>query len=92
MEMTNANAKILKIAASGKPKKKVGRHTKAMLKSLEGRDDIDKVKKEMLLGLTRAWDQIEDMRKGLHTIPAISKELREIWSSCELPDEDDLFE
>lgn len=84
--------KPLKIVASGKPKKKLGRHTTAMVKALTGRTDIDMVKREALLGLARAWDKIEEVGKGVHTIPAISKELREIWESCELPDEDDLFE
>jgi hypothetical protein len=46
----------------------------------------------MLLGLARAWDRIEESGKGGHTIPSISKELREIWDSCALPDEDDIFE
>ena len=90
--METQNVKPLKIAVSGKPKKKLGRHTTAMVKSLTGRTDIDQVKKEMLLGLARAWDRIEESGKGGHTIPSISKELREIWDSCSLPDEDDLFE
>lgn len=90
--METQNVKPLKVVANGKPKKKLGRHTSAMVKSLNGRDDIDEVKREMLLGLARAWDRIEESGKGGHTIPSISKELREIWDSCSLPDEDDLFE
>ncbi len=90
--METQNVKPLKIAVSGKPKKKLGRHTTAMAKSLTGRTDIDQVKREMLLGLARAWDRIEESGKGGHTIPSISKGLREIWDSCSLPDEDDLFE
>jgi hypothetical protein len=33
----------------------------------------------MLLGLTAAWDQIEESNQAINSIPAISKELREIW-------------
>ena len=69
--METQNAKQLKIVASGKPKKKLGRHTAAMVKSLQGRDDIDGVKREMLLGLARAWDRIEESGKGGHTIPSL---------------------
>jgi hypothetical protein len=90
--METQNAKPLKVVAPGKPKKKLGRHTNAMLRCLTGRNDIDHVKKEMLYGLARAWDRIEESGKGTHTIPSISKELREIWDSCALPDEDDIFE
>ena len=92
LNMETQNARQLKIVANGKPKKKLGRHTNAMIKALTGRTDIDTVKREMLLGLARAWDRIEESGKGGHTIPSISKELREIWDSCSLPDEDDLFE
>ena len=92
LNMETQNARQLKIVANGKPKKKIGRHTNAMIKALTGRTDIDTVKREMLLGLARAWDRIEESGKGGHTIPSISKELREIWDSCSLPDEDDLFE
>jgi hypothetical protein len=92
LNMETQNARQLKIVASGKPKKKLGRHTTAMVKAITGRNDIDTVKREMLLGLARAWDRIEESGKGGHTIPSISKELREIWDSCALPDEDDLFE
>ena len=86
------NANKLKIVASGKPKKKLGRHTTAMVKAITGPNDIDAVKREMLLGLARAWDRIEESGKGGHTIPSISKELREIWDSCSFPEEDDLFD
>jgi len=92
LNMETQNARPLKIVGNGKPKKKLGRHTSAMVKSLTGRTDIDGVKREMLLGLARAWDRIEESGKGGHTIPSISKELREIWDSCSLPEEDDLFE
>ena len=92
LNMETQNARQLKIVANGKPKKKLGRHTTAMVKALTNRTDIDSVKREMLLGLARAWDRIEESGKGGHTIPSISKELREIWDSCSLPDEDDLFE
>jgi len=92
LNVETQNARQLKIVANGKPKKKLGRHTTAMVKALTGRTDIDSVKREMLLGLARAWDRIEESGKGGHTIPSISKELREIWDSCSLPDEDDLFE
>ena len=92
LNMETQNARQLKIVPSGKPKKKLGIHTTAIVKAITGRTDIDTVKREMLLGLARAWDRIEESGKGGHTIPSISKELREIWDSCALPDEDDLFE
>lgn len=78
-----------KTAVSGK--KEQGKHTAAMVDALKGRKDIDWVKKEMLLGLSRAWDLIEKSGENTHTIPSISRELREIWDMCGLPEEDDLF-
>jgi hypothetical protein len=47
---------------------------------LKGRYDIDAVTRSTLLGLVTAWDVIEETGKGIQSIPAISKELREIWS------------
>jgi hypothetical protein len=45
----------------------------------------------MLLGLSSAWDQIEATQLNTHTIPSISRELREIWDFCGLPEQDDIF-
>ena len=50
-----------------------------MKRMLRGRTDIDAVTIAMLLGLSSAWDKIEESNQNLHSIPAISKELREIW-------------
>ena len=83
----------------GKPSKTVvsgkstlyGVHTAAMISALKGRKDIDWVKQEMLLGLSRAWDYIEKTGENTHTIPSISRELREIWDYCGLPEQDDIF-
>ena len=83
----------------GKPSKTVvsgkstphGVHTAAMINALKGRKDIDWVKQEMLLGLSRAWDYIEKTGENTHTIPSISRELREIWDYCGLPEQDDIF-
>ena len=83
----------------GKPSKTVvsgksplhGVHTAAMINALKGRKDIDWVKQEMLLGLSRAWDYIEKTGENTHTIPSISRELREIWDYCGLPEQYDIF-
>lgn len=61
-------------------RKRSGRHTRAMRRMLKGRYDIDAVTRSTLLGLVTAWDVIEQTGKGIQSIPAISKELREIWS------------
>jgi hypothetical protein len=61
-------------------RKRSGRHTRAMRRMLKGRYDIDAVTRSTLLGLVTAWDLIEETGKGIQSIPAISKELREIWS------------
>jgi len=61
-------------------RKRSGRHTRAMRRMLKGRTDIDAVTRSTLLGLVSAWDLIEETGKGIQSIPAISKELREIWS------------
>ena len=71
--------KALDVAVSGR-RRRSGRHVRAMKRMLKGRTDIDAVTRTMLLGLTAAWDQIEESNQGINSIPAISKELREIWS------------
>ena len=68
----------LNAAVNGR-RRKSGRHVKAMKRMLKNRTDIDAVTRTMLLGLTAAWDQIEESNQGINSIPAISKELREIW-------------
>ncbi len=88
--MATKKEKPLKTVASGKSKLH-GVHTAAMISALKGRKDIDWVKQEMLLGLSRAWDYIEKTGENTHTIPSISRELREIWDYCGLPEQDDIF-
>lgn len=78
-----------KTAVSGKPKD--GRHTAAMTVALKGRKDIDGVTQVALYGLATAWDHIEKTGENTHTIPSISRELREIWTYCGVPEADDIF-
>ena len=87
--MATKKGKPSKTVVSGKTN--LGRHTAAMIDALKGRKDIDWVKQEMLLGLSRAWDLIEKTGDNTHTIPSISRELREIWDMCGLPEQDDIF-
>jgi len=89
--MATKNAKPSKTVKPGKAVS-LGRHTDAMVDALKNRDDIDWVKKEMLLGLSRAWDLIEQTGNNTQTIPSISRELREIWDSTSLPNDGDIFE
>lgn len=65
-------------AATGR--RKTGRHTKALRRMLKGRSDIDALTKSTLMGLTSAWDRIEESGNNISSVPAISKELREIWA------------
>lgn len=76
--METKNVKPSDTAGAGR--KRSGRHTRAMKRMLRGRTDIDAVTRSTLLGLVSAWDLIEETGKGIQSIPAISKELREIWS------------
>lgn len=76
--MATKNEKPSGAVAPGR--RKSGRHTRSMRKMLKGRTDIDAVTRSTLLGLVSAWDLIEETGKGIQSIPAISKELREIWS------------
>ena len=87
--MVTKKGKPLKTVASGKPA--IGRHTAAMNNALKGRVDIDGVTQVALLGLATAWDVIEKTGENTHTIPSISRELREIWAYCGLPEADDIF-
>ncbi len=87
--MATKKGKPSKTVVNGKPP--MGVHTAAMFDALKGRKDIDWVKQEMLLGLSRAWDYIEKTGENTHTIPSISRELREIWDFCGLPEQDDIF-
>jgi hypothetical protein len=87
--MVVKKAKPLKTAEKGKPVP--GRHTAAMNNALKGRKDIDGVTQVALLGLATAWDLIEKTGENTHTIPSISRELREIWTYCGLPEADDIF-
>ena len=87
--MVTKKGKPLKTAVSGKPVP--GRHTAAMINALKGRKDIDGVTQVALLGLATAWDLIEKTGENTHTIPSISRELREIWTYCGLPEADDIF-
>jgi len=76
--MVTKSDRPLDVAVSGR-RRRLGRHVRAMKRMLKGRTDIDAVTRTMLLGLTAAWDQIEESNQGVNSIPAISKELREIW-------------
>ena len=87
--MATKKGKPSKTVVSGKSD--LGKHTAAMIDALKDRKDIDWVKQEMLLGLSRAWDLIEKTGDNTHTIPSISRELREIWDMCGLPEQDDIF-
>ncbi len=70
--------KPLSAAVTGR-RRKTGRHVRSMKRMLKGRTDIDAVTRTMLLGLSTAWDKIEETGQSINTIPAISKELREVW-------------
>jgi len=87
--MVTKKGKPLKTAVSGKAA--LGRHTTAMNNALKGRKVIDGVTQVALLGLATAWDLIEKTGENTHTIPSISRELREIWTYCGLPEADDIF-
>ena len=87
--MATKKGKPSKTVVSGKPV--TGRHTSAMNNALKGRKDIDGVTQVALLGLATAWDVIEKTGENTHTIPAISRELREMWTYCGLPEQDDIF-
>jgi hypothetical protein len=87
--MVTKKEKPSKTAVSGRPP--IGRHTAAMTAALKGRKDIDGVTQTALRGLATAWDLIEKTGDNTHTIPSISRELREIWTYCGLPETDDLF-
>ena len=87
--MVTKKGKPLKTVVSGKPV--TGRHTSAMNNALKERKDIDGVTQVALLGLATAWDVIEKTGENTHTIPAISRELREMWTYCGLPEQDDIF-
>jgi hypothetical protein len=72
------NEKPSSAAATGR--RKTGRHTRAVKRMLKGRNDIDAVTRSTLIGLTTAWDRIEETGNNVSTVPALSKELREIWA------------
>jgi len=76
--MAIENEKPSDAAATGK--RKIGRHTRALRKMIKGRNDIDALTKSTLMGLTTAWDYIEESQNNISSVPAISKELREIWA------------
>lgn len=50
-----------------------------MRRMLKGRTDIDAVTRTILMGLSMAWDKIEETGQNISTVPSISKELREVW-------------
>ena len=83
--MATTSAKPEGEAVSGK--KPVGKHLQVMKRAIKKRQ-IDPVKAEMLRGLARAWDEIETSGQYIATIPAISKEIREIWDSLGNPEDD----
>lgn len=67
-------------------KSKTGRHTRALRRMLRHRTDIDALTKSTLMGLTSAWDRIEESGNNISSVPAISKELREIWAKLAPPE------
>jgi hypothetical protein len=75
----------LKTVVDGK--KPVGKHLKIVKRSIKKRD-IDPVKAEMLRGLARAWDLIEESGQHVASIPSICREMREIWDSIGNPPDD----
>ena len=87
--MATKKEKPSKTAKSGKSA--YGKHTTVMLAALKGRSDIDGVRQQALIGLSQAWDLIETTGLNTQSIPAISRELREIWDYCGLPEQDDIF-
>ena len=76
--MAIENEKPSDAAVTGR--RKTGRHTRALRRMLKGRTDIDALTKSTLMGLTSAWDRIEESGNNISSVPAISKELREIWA------------
>jgi len=76
--MAIENEKPSDAAVAGR--RKTGRHTRALKRMLKGRTDIDALTKSTLIGLTSAWDRIEESGNNISSVPAISKELREIWA------------
>jgi hypothetical protein len=76
--MAIENEKPSDVAVTGR--RKSGRHTRALKRMLRGRTDIDALTKSTLIGLTSAWDRIEESGNNISSVPAISKELREIWA------------
>lgn len=87
--MATKKEKPSRTAKSGKSPH--GKHTTVMLAALKGRSDIDGVRQQALIGLSQAWDLIEATGLNTQSIPAISRELREIWDYCGLPEQDDIF-
>ncbi len=83
--METKKGKPVNEAVSGK--KPIGKHLKVMKRAIRKRQ-VDPVKAEMLRGLARAWDEIEASGQYIPTIPAISKEIREIWDTLGNPEDD----
>lgn len=97
--MATAQGEPTKLRAVGSTKKptpkkeRPHRHCKAMLESIKEHGHIQSSIKESLLGLARAWDQIEASNKGIHTVPAIAREIRATWEQVGvIEDEDDIWE
>lgn len=88
--------KLRAIGSAKKPTRKSERphrHSKAMLESIKEHGHIQSSIKESLLGLARAWDQIEATGKGMHTVPSIAREIRATWEQVGvIEDEDDIWE
>jgi len=82
--MATKKEKPSDVAATGR--RKTGRHTRALKKMLRGRTDIDAVTKSNLIGLTTAWDRIEETGNNISSVAALSKELRETWAKLALVD------
>ena len=68
-------------------RKPVGKHLKIVKRAIKKRS-VDPVKAEMLRGLARAWDAIEETGSPIASIPAICREMREVWDSLGNPQDD----
>lgn len=68
-------------------RKPVGKHLKIVKRAIKKRE-VEPVKAEMLRGLARAWDAIEENGNPIASIPAICREMREVWDSLGNPQDD----
>jgi len=81
---TKENVEQDTVASGRKP---IGKHLKIVKRAIKKRD-VEPVKAEMLRGLARAWDAIEESGNPIASIPAICREMREVWDSLGNPQDD----